>query len=218
MAFTSRELENQPLPERRQTDDRYELLGKLQSLLRSLGVSGLVVLVDRVDEPHLTGGQVERMRDFIWSMLDNKFLKQAGIGLKLLLPAELMEHLNREGRDFHQRARLDKQNVVPSLDWTGEALGDLANARLAACAAPGKTPRLRELVAPAIDDRRLTDALRSLRTPRHMFRFLFRMITTHCNAHTDSAPAWQVAPETFEAVLAVYSREQASIDRGLSAG
>ncbi|MGL4514066.1 MAG: hypothetical protein ACRCT8_13325 [Lacipirellulaceae bacterium] len=217
MAFTSRELENQPLPERRQTDDRYELLGKLQSVLRSMGVSGLVVLVDRVDEPHLTGGRVEHMRDFIWSMLDNKFLKQPGLGLKLLLPAELMEHLNREGRDFHQRARLDKQNVIPSLDWTGEALGDLANARLAACAVAGTSPTLRELIDPAVGDRRIIDALRSLRTPRHVFRFLFRMITTHCGAHADSAPVWRVAPETFEAVLAVYAREQASIDRGLSA-
>ena len=215
MSMPNQDLADQPLPNKKRTDDRYELLGKFQGILRSLGVTGVVVLVDRVDEPHLTGGRVEYMRDFVWSMLDNKFLKQPGIGFKLLLPSELMEHLNRESRDFHQRARLDKQNVISSLDWTGEALGDLADARLAACAMEGKSPRLRELIDPAISDQRLRDALQSLRTPRHMFKFLFRMFTTHCNSHSGHQPAWQITPETFEAVLAVYSREQAAVDRGL---
>ncbi len=59
-------------------------------------------------------------------MLDNKFLKQPGIGFKLLLPIELAQYLEREDRDFYQRARLDKQNMVPSLEWTGEALFDVA--------------------------------------------------------------------------------------------
>lgn len=217
MCLSHADLANQPMPVHRRTDDRYELLAKLQGVLRSLGSTGIVVLVDRVDEPHLTGGHVEHMRDFVWSMLDNKFLKQPGLGVKLLLPAELHEHLAREDRDFHQRARLDKQNVIPSLDWTGEALLDLANARLAACAAEGHTPKLRDLIDPSISDARLLEALRSLRTPRHMFKFLFRMLTTHCTAHTDSEPSYRISPETFEAVLAVYSREQASIDRGLGA-
>lgn len=218
-AMRDRDLDNQPLPNRRRTDDRYELLTKLLDILRSLGSRGMIVLVDRVDEPHLTGGRVEHMRDFIWSMLDNKFLKQPGVGIKLLLPAELGEHLNREDRDFHQRARIDKQNVIPSLDWTGEALSDLANARLQGCAEENanSVATLRDLIDPAVNDSRLIEALRLLRTPRHMFKFLYRLITNHCNAHSDSEPVWQIMPETFEAVLAVYSREQASIDRGLSA-
>jgi hypothetical protein len=42
--------------------------------------------VDRVDEPHLITGSAERMRALVWSMLDNKFLKQPGLGLKLCCP------------------------------------------------------------------------------------------------------------------------------------
>ncbi|CAL1151145.1 unnamed protein product [Cladocopium goreaui] len=217
MRLRSQDLENQPLPNKPRTDDRYELLGKLQGVLRALGYGGVMVLVDRVDEPHLLGGRVEHIRDFVWSMLDNKFLRQPGIGFKLLLPAELLEHLNREDRDFHQRARLDKQNVVPSLDWTADSLRDLAAARLAACSAEGATPTLRDMIDPAVSDSRIAEALRTLRTPRHLFKFLFRLISTHCNTHTESDPVWRVGPETFEAVLAVYAREQASIDRGLSA-
>ncbi|TWT99267.1 hypothetical protein Pla108_02020 [Botrimarina colliarenosi] len=218
MRVRARDLENQPLPDKRRTDDRYELFGKLQGVLGSLGYGGVMVLVDRVDEPHLLGGKVEAIRDFVWSMLDNKFLRQPGVGFKLLLPAEVLEHLNREGRDFHQRARLDKQNVIPSLDWTAEALSDLSNARLAACTeADAKPATLRELIDPAVSDTRLAEALRSLRTPRHLFKFLFRLISTHCNQHPDSDPVWKVDQQTFEAVLAVYSREQASVDRGLAA-
>lgn len=218
MSFASRDLLNQPLPDKNRTDDRYELLGKLQGVLRALGVTGVVVLVDRVDEPHLLNGKAELMRDLVWSMLDNKFLKQPGIGLKLLLPSELAEHVHREDRDFHQRSRLDKQNMVPSLDWTGEALWDLTNDRIAACSDADPSPTIREMISADVSDERLLDAFRSLRTPRHLFKFLFRLISTHCSAHKDTDPAWKINRETFESVLAVYTREQAAVDRGLSVG
>ncbi|MCO6047150.1 hypothetical protein NG895_24900 [Aeoliella sp. ICT_H6.2] len=216
MRMPDRDLHGQPLPSRRRTDDRYELLAKFQGVLTSLGFNGILVLVDRVDEPHLVNGSVELMRDFVWSMLDNKFLKQPGVGLKLLLANELVEHLNRETREFHQRARIDKQNMIPSLDWTGEALYDLANARLEACAQDGATPELRTMFDDGVSDQRLIDAFRSLRTPRNLFKFLYRVIVAHCNSHTDANPVWKVPKETFESTLAVYGREQAATDRGLS--
>ncbi len=217
LRMTTRDLQGQPLPNKRRTDDRYELLTKFQGILQSLGYSGIAVLVDRVDEPHLVNGSVELMRDFVWSMLDNKFLKQPGVGLKLLLASELVEHLNRESREFHQRARIDKQNMIPSLDWTGEALYDLANARLDACAADGQTPKLRALFAEEVSDQRMIDAFASLRVPRNLFKFLYRVIVAHCNSHTDANPVWKIPRDTFEATLAVFGREQAAIDRGLSA-
>ncbi|GAF81776.1 unnamed protein product, partial [marine sediment metagenome] len=217
MRMTTRDLHGQPLPNKRRTDDRYELLTKFQGVLGSLGYTGIAVLVDRVDEPHLVNGSVELMRDFVWSMLDNKFLKQPGVGLKLLLASELVEHLNRESREFHQRARIDKQNMIPSLDWTGEALYDLANCRLDACAVDGQAPDLRSMFAEEVSDQRMIDAFGSLRVPRNLFKFLYRVIVAHCNSHTDADPVWSIPRETFEATLAVYSREQAAVDRGLSA-
>jgi hypothetical protein len=222
--FPGRDIEGQPLPESPRTDDRYELLAKFQGVLKSLGCDGVVVLVDRVDEPHLITGSAERMKALVWSMLDNKFLKQPGIGLKLLLPRELADYLHREDRDFYQRARLDKQNMIPSLEWTGEALYDLANVRIRSCARPAEPgardqePTLRSLLDESITDQRLIDSFRSLRTPRHLFKFLYRLLVAHCNAHTDERPEWQVARETFEATLAVYSRDQDAVDRGLQAG
>ena len=152
MRFPKRDIDGQPLPESQRTDDRFELLAKFQGVLKSLGCDGIVVLVDRVDEPHLITGSVERMRALVWSMLDNKFLKQPGLGLKLLLPSELADFMQREDRDFYQRARLDKQNMVPSLEWTGQALYDLANARIRSCGANGQ-PADAPLAARRLDHR-----------------------------------------------------------------
>ena len=218
MRFASRDIDGQPLPSKQRTDDRYELLGKFQGILKSLGYDGIIVLVDRVDEPHLITGSVERMKALIWPMLDNKFLKQPGFGLKLLLPSELVEFLEKETRDFYQRARLDKQNMVPSLEWTGEALYDLACARVRSCAVEGQNPGLRDLLDETIDDQRIIDAFNSLRTPRHLFKFLYRLLVAHCNAHTDEHPVWKVPHDTFEATLSVYRRDQDAVDRGIRAG
>ncbi len=218
MHFAPGELTAQPVPNKDRTDDRYESLYKFQGILRTLGFSGVIVLVDRVDEPHLINGSADLMRALVWPMLDNKFLKQPEFGLKLLLPIELSQFVQREDRQFFERARLDKQNMIPSLEWTGESLHDVANARIRACAADGASPSLRDLFDGSISDRRLLEAMRSLRVPRHLFKFIYRLLVAHCNAHTDDDPVWQISSETFESVLAVGMREQDAFDRGLGAG
>jgi len=218
MHLTNDELLGQPLPNKQRTDDRFEMLGKFQTFLQSIGYHGIVVLVDRLDEPHLVNGSPDKMRALLWPMLDNKFLKHPGIGFKLLLPIEMSYFVEREDREFYQRSRLDKQNVVPSLEWTGEALYDVANARMRACAIDGKTPSLKDLFDESLGDRRLIDGIRSLRVPRHLFKFLYRAISAHCNSHTDDAPVWRVSAAEFEATLAVYRREQDAFDRGAGAG
>jgi hypothetical protein len=217
MNFTAAELSGQPTPSKPRTDDRYELLAKFQGILESLGFSGMIVLVDRVDEPHLINGATDQMRALLWPMLDNKFLKHPGIGFKLLLPIELEHHIEREDRDFYQRARLDKQNMIPSLEWTGEALYDLACARIQACALPDRSPTLTELFEPAVSERRLMDAFRTLRVPRHLFKFMYRLLVAHCNAFTDQQPSWKISGERFESTLALYQRDQDAVDRGMRA-
>ena len=65
-----------------------------------------------------------------WPLLDNKFLKSPGLGFKLLLPEELYLFIEREDEQFNQRARFDKQNLVPALEWSGETLYDIASTRV----------------------------------------------------------------------------------------
>jgi hypothetical protein len=218
MQFTPAELSGQPLPNKDSTDDRYELLMKLQGLLAQLGHSGIIVLVDRLDEPHLVNGSAELMKALLWPLLDNKFLKHPGLGIKLMLPIELTRFIEREERDFYQRARLDKQNMIPSFEWTGEALYDVATARLKACAKPGAKPTLADLFDPALSQQRMIEAFRTLRVPRRLFKFLYSLIAAHCNAHTDQAPQWKIAPTLFESTLALSLRDQDAFDRGVGAG
>lgn len=218
MNFTGAEMASQPLPNKDRTDDRYELLEKFQGILQSLGFDGIMVLVDRLDEPHLINGSAELMKALLWPMLDNKFLKYPGLGLKLMLPIELTRFVDREGRDFYQRARLDKQNMIKAFEWTGEALYDVANARIRACAVDGASPSLRDLFDPAVSDSRLIDAMRSLRVPRNLFKFMYQVFMAHCNACTEGKPQWTISAETFETQLAVYGRQQEAFERGLGAG
>ncbi|MFG0254155.1 MAG: hypothetical protein ACF787_03510, partial [Rhodopirellula sp. JB053] len=207
MQFPAKELESQPMPRYDRTDDRYELLRKFQGVLSRLGFDGMIVLMDRVDEPHMTGGKPELMRRFVWPLLDNKLLKHPGMGFKMMLPEELYRDTERESREFHERARLDKQNVIPAFQWTGESLYDLTRARMQACAADGKSPEPKDLFDDSLSyDRMLVD-FESLRVPRHLFRFLYRVVSEHCNHFTDSQPQYKIDRSTFETSLAVYVRE-----------
>ena len=215
--FPGGKIVGQPLPALPRTDDRYELLAKLQGVLRTMHFDGILVLVDRVDEPYLVNGSTDLMRALVWPMLDNKFLKHPGLGLKMLLPIELERLLDRESRDFHQRARLDKQNLIRSLSWTGQSLYDMTNARIVACAAQGRSPKITELFD-GVDAHRLIDAFGTLRVPRHLFKFMYRLFTAHCNAHTEDQPQWEISSSTFESTLALYQRDQDAFDRGVGVG
>jgi hypothetical protein len=207
LKFPPKELASQPLPRFDRTDDRYELLNKFQAILQRLGFSGVIVLMDRVDEPHMTGGKPALMRRFVWPLLDNKLLKHPGMGFKMMLPQELHRDVERESREFHERARLDKQNVIPAFQWTGESLYDLARARMLACAQGDRSPEPKDLFGPDVSYERMLSAFQSLRVPRHLFRFLYRVLVNHCNRHTDAQPVFQINGETFESVLAVYNRD-----------
>jgi hypothetical protein len=210
------DLAGQPLPAFARSDDRYELFGKLQGVLKALGYTGMVVIVDRLDEPHLINGSADRMRQVIWPIFDNKFLKSPGLGFKLLLPEELYRFIERETEAFNQRARLDKQNLVPSLEWSGETLYDIASARVKAASVGTPPATLSSLFEPAVDQRRLIDGLRSLRVPRQLFKFLYRLLVAHCHSHTDEQPVYTISLPEFERELAVFRRDQDAFDRGLA--
>ena len=207
MQFSDKELDEQPLPHSQRSDDRYALLEKMQLLLRSFGFPGMIVIVDRVDEPDLVNGQAERMKQLVWPLLDNKLLKHNDFGIKLLLPSELQYFVDRESREFHERARLDKQNVVQSFDWTGEALYDLLASRMRACANAGARPSPKELFESELTESRFLSALQSLHTPRNLFRFLYRLITEHCKRFRSETPQFKISSELFESILAVAQAE-----------
>ena len=173
------------------------------------------MLVDRVDEPELVNGKPELMRLLIWPMLDNKLLKHPRLGFKLMLPQELQHFVDRETREFHDRARLDKQNVMSNFDWTGESLYDLVSARLTACASAGRNPSPNDLFDESIGQERLIKAMRELRVPRQLFRFLYSVVSEHCKKYTSNVPEFKIQSATFESVFATcqesFRRETTSV-------
>ena len=222
--FKPSELGGQPTPTASQTggEERYELLRKFQVVLNQLGYSGIIVLIDRVDEPQLIEGDPRKMRALIWPLLDHKFLRHKGIGVKLLLPIELAYYLEKEDKDFYERARPDKLNMIKPLRWTGPSLYDLAGDRLRACAsepsANGGGPRLRQLIDETISDDSLKDSLGNLRTPRQLFKFLHRLLEEHCHRHTEDSPRWSVDADTFRTTYTAYLRDLEAFDRGYGHG
>ncbi len=219
--FQRYEIAGQPIPDKDRSDDRYELLAKFQAVLKTLGFHSVVVLVDRVDEPHLVNGSPERMRDLLWPMFDNKFLKHPGIGFKLLLPIDVVYYLNREEKEFYERSRLDKQNLISSLDWTGESLYDVANRRIAACsdqASAGTATNVRGLFEESITDNELIGVFARLRVPRHLFKFMYRLLVEHCGRYPEDNPRWEIGRETLQTTLALYMRDLEAFDRGAGTG
>jgi hypothetical protein len=222
--FQPTELAGQPLPTSRQSGDeeRYELLRKFQGLLKTLGYAGIIVLVDRVDEPQQIEGDPRKMRALVWPLLDHKFLRHPGFGVKLLLPIELAYYLEKEDKEFYDRARPDKLNLIKPLRWTGPSLYDLAGDRLRACAVEpsndSEGPRLRQFVDESISDDSLKDALGNLRTPRQLFKFLHRLMEEHCHRHTEDNPRWSIDTDTFRTTYSAYLRDLEAFDRGYGHG
>ncbi|MEX2671700.1 MAG: hypothetical protein WD294_06280, partial [Phycisphaeraceae bacterium] len=153
----------------------------------------------------------------IWPMLNNKFLQQDRVGVKLLLPLELRHLLRREDEDFYQRARLDKQHMIDRLVWSGTTLYDLCNQRLQACRTDESEPvTLAELFDEDVHRQDVIDALDQMQQPRDAFKFLYQIIQEHCSNVPDDAPAYRIPRLTLQSIRKQQSQRVQELQRGLS--
>jgi hypothetical protein len=204
------------LPLTESDEARYAMLDRLRRTLREFGYSGIMVVLDRVDEPTLISGDPERMKAVVWPLLNNKFLQQEGLGVKMLLPIELRHALFKESSAFFQEARLDKQNLVERLSWTGAMLYDLCDARLKACRAPGAGPMsLLDLFAEDVAARDLVDARDQMHQPRDAFKFLYACLSEHCSNVTAEQEQWQIPRLVLEGVRKQQSDRVQQLYRGI---
>jgi hypothetical protein len=203
------------LPTTDSDEQRYAMLDRLRRVLAAFGYATMIIVIDRIDEPTLISGDPERMQAIIWPLLNNKFLTQPGIGVKMLLPMELRHSLFRESAAFFQEARLDKQNLIERLNWSGAMLYDLCSARLAACRRPGAEPiALIDLFAEDVTRQDLVDALDQMHQPRDAFKMLYQCLTEHCSLVTEDNPQWKIPRLVLQSVL----KEQAERVRQLYRG
>ncbi len=220
--LSSATLAGQPIPmplkdDEGPHDNRYQLTKRFLDVLSPFGYSGMLVLVDRVDEPTVVSGDPTRMRAIVWPMFDNKFLKQEGVGLKLLLPIELSYLLQKESPRFYQEARLDKQAMIDRLEWSGAMLYDLCASRLNACRPGQASPiSLTDLFEQDVTREVLIDALDQMHQPRDAFKFLYEVIQEHCKLMTQEAPKFSIARLTLENARRAQSQRVQELYRGLS--
>ena len=213
------DLAQQPVPVPGDQDSRYQLISRLLDLLELLGYGSMIVLVDRVDEPALVNGEPERMRPLIWPMMNNKFLQQDRVGVKLLLPIELRHLLLREDPEFYQKARLDKQHFVDRLSWSGTMLYDLCSRRLQACAeGQAADISLGHLFAEDVTRQDLIDSLDQMHQPRDAFKFLYQVIQEHCANVPHDEPQWRVPRLVLDQVRKRQSQRVQDFQRGLTPG
>lgn len=204
------------LPVTDSDEPRYAMLTRLTRVLRTQGYAGIVVVVDRVDEPTLVSGDTDRMRAVVWPLFNNKLLQQEGVGVKMLLPIELRYALFKESSAFFQEARLDKQGLVERLTWTGPMLYDLCTARLNACRVPGSPPMsLLDLFGEDVSRQDVVDALEQMHQPRDAFKFLYRCLGEHCAAVSVEERQFRIPRVILESVKRQETERLAQLYRGI---
>ncbi|HVU63428.1 MAG TPA: hypothetical protein VHC70_05595 [Phycisphaerales bacterium] len=204
------------LPMTSSDEVRYAMLERLKRVLAVLGYRSILVVIDRVDEPTLIAGDPDRMKAVVWPMLHNKFLQFPGMGIKMLLPIELRHLLFRESAAFFQEARLDKQNLIERLNWSGAMLHDLCNARLQACRAPGMTSLpLLDLFAEDVTKQDLVEALDQMHQPRDAFKLLYQCLVDHCASVTSDQSQWRIPRVLLETVKKAQVERVTQLYRGI---
>lgn len=197
-------------------EQRYAMLGCLRRFIEHFGYSGIVIVIDRVDEPTLINGDPERMRSVIWPLLNNKFLQLEHVGIKMLLPIELRHALFKESSSFFQEARLDKQNMIERLSWTGAMLYDLCNARLGVCRPASAEPiSLIDLFDEDVTRGELVEALNNMQQPRDAFKFMYRLLNEHCASVTAEDGKWKIARHTLDRVRRDEAERVMQLQRGI---
>jgi hypothetical protein len=197
-------------------DSRYELTGRFLDVIRDFGYSSLIVLMDRVDEPVLVNGDAKRMKLLVWPMLNNKFLQQERIGVKMLLPIELSHLLASEDMEFKRQARLDKQNVVNPLKWTGTTLYDLCSWRFKNCQTVEDYIPLDAMFDDDVQSAYLIEALDQMHQPRDAFKFLYAVILEHCRNTPGDSEDYQISRSTLDFVRRQQSERVVDLYRGVA--
>jgi hypothetical protein len=204
------------LPTTDSDEQRYAMFARLRRVIGEFGFTGVMVVIDRVDEPTLINGDTDRMRGLIWPMFNNKFLQLDGVGTKMLLPIELRHALFKESSAFFQEARMDKQNMVERLSWTGAMLYDLCNARLTVCR-PAGVPALAliDLFTEDVARQDLIEALGAMQQPRDAFKFMYRCLNEHCASVTADDGAWRIPKHVLDQVRRDESERVMQLQRGI---
>ena len=222
--FKPTELGGQPLPTatRVGAEERYELLRKFQGVLHTLGYAGIIVLIDRVDEPQQVEGDPAQDARLDLAAARSQVPPASRHRREAPAPdrAGLLPREGRQGVLRPRPARQAQHDQAAALDRPVALRPGLRPPpRLPPRAVEQRRrPRLRKFIDDAISDDYLKESLANLRTPRHLFKFLHRLIEEHCHRHTEDAPRWTIDYDTFRTTYGAYMRDLEAFDRGYGHG
>jgi hypothetical protein len=145
--------------------------------------------------------------------------------VKLLLPLELRHLLNRETSDFFREARLDKQNLIERLTWSGAVLYDLCTARLNACRKNAASSdggaaglSLRNLFDDSVTSQDLVDALDQMQQPRDAFKFVYALIQEHCANVPEERAEFKIPRPVLDTIRKQQVERMSGMLRGVRPG
>jgi len=145
----------------------------LIALIRTVGFRSIYILVDKVDETHITGNDSEASFELIKPVIrDLELLQMNGLAFKFFLWNELYPFYNKYARPD----RIPQFN----LEWTPVELKEMMGNRLRAHSSPEKELDFYDILAVSDDSKNLIQDLVitfSHGSPRDMIRICQQMVT-----------------------------------------
>lgn len=175
---------------------RFALLGYLLEFIQLLGLSGIYLLVDRVDEHNSIRGDSERMRFLLEPLLSDQLFQVDRLGMLLFLPYEL--------QDLRKNYRSDRIKTICPLEWSDVELRKLIEKRMSLFSDQNVT--LQDLFAENAESHE--QFIINLVTPRNAFMFLESLIKEHCKMVDDEK---RISSRTFYAAVRRYNLEKAEM-------
>jgi hypothetical protein len=180
----------------RTTENRFTLLKSFMELVRYFGLSGVYLLVDRVDEPTSIKGDPEKMRELVTPILDDQLFQINHLGIILFLPYEL--------HDLKKYYRSDRIKTISSINWSPENMVRLIEKRMNVARKPGSPPLHLADIFEENGESKAQFIVRQL-TPRNAFRLLSIIIEEHCQTAIYGV---KISTEVYESAVQRYLIEK----------
>jgi hypothetical protein len=180
----------------RMTENRFTLLKSYMDLVQYFGLSGVYLLVDRVDEPTSIKGDPEKMRELVTPILDDQLFQIDHLGIILFLPYEL--------HDLKKYYRSDRIKTISSINWSADNMIRLIEKRMNVSRKPGSSPIKLADIFEEEGESKAQFIVRQL-TPRNAFRLLSIIIEEHCQTVVYGP---KISTEVYESAVQRYLIEK----------
>ncbi|BBL74795.1 hypothetical protein [Methylomagnum ishizawai] len=180
----------------RTTENRFTLLKSFMELVRYFGLSGVYLLVDRVDEPTSIKGDPEKMRELVTPVLDDQLFQIDHLGIIMFLPYEL--------HDLKKYYRSDRIKTISSINWSAENMIRLIEKRMNVGRKPGSPPLQLADIFEEDGESKAQFIVRQL-TPRNAFRLLSIIVEEHCGTVIYGV---KISTEVYESAVQRYLIEK----------